>query len=78
MNNEIVNKLLWAEALNEMEYLRKDLKQLRKEKDHLRRIVNMAFTQAGNTCITGCRAACMCTCGYEHYAYIVREEEKQN
>lgn len=60
------------------EELMKELKQVRKEKDHLRKIVGMAFTQAGNTCITGCRRACMCTCGYEHYAYIVREEEKQN
>ena len=59
------------------EQLMKELKQLRKEKDHLRKIVGMAFTQAGG-CITGCRGACMCTCGYEHYAYIKREEEKNN
>ena len=77
MNNEIVNKLLWEEALNEMEHLRKELKQLRTEKEHLRKIADKAFTQAGNTCITGCRGACMCTCGFEHW-HALQRNEKQN
>lgn len=60
----------------EKEQLLKQIRALTKEKAHLRKIVGMAFTQAGNGCITGCRTACMCTCGFEHYRYIVNEEQR--
>jgi hypothetical protein len=68
---------MYAEAADEIEQLRKELKQVRKDKDHLRKIADKAFTLAGG-CITGCRQACMCTCGYEHWHALQHKDEKQN
>lgn len=68
---------MYAEAADEIEQLRKELKQAHKDKEHLRKIADKAFTQAGNTCITGCRGACMCTCGFEHW-HALQRNEKQN
>jgi hypothetical protein len=42
-----------------------------------RRSADAAFTFTGG-CIAGCRGACMCTCGYEHYRAAIAQEEKQN
>lgn len=64
------------DLLIEQASLLKQIRQLTKDKEHLRKMLGMAYTQAGNTCIAGCRKACMCTCGFEHYRYIVNEEQK--
>ena len=50
----------------EQSALLKQIRELTKEKEHLRKIADKAFTQAGG-CITGCNGACMCNCGYEHW-----------
>ena len=42
-----------------------------------RRAATDAFTHADG-CITGCRQACMCTCGYEHYRAAIAQEERIN
>ncbi len=60
----------------ERDALLKQTRQLQRQIDHLRKIADKAFTQAGG-CIAGCRGACMCTCGYEHYRYIVSQEQKE-
>ena len=42
-----------------------------------RRSAVAAFTMTGG-CITGCRGACMCTCGHEHYRAAIAQEEQEN
>lgn len=42
-----------------------------------RRAATDAFTFTEG-CITGCRQACMCTCGYEHYRAAIAQEERIN
>jgi hypothetical protein len=50
-------------------------RQLRQQLQRWERIARAAFKQAGGTCITGCRGACMCTCGFEHFRYETRHEQ---
>jgi hypothetical protein len=57
---------LCIEAANGIEQLQKQTRQLQQQIDHLRKIADSAFNLAGG-CITGCRSACMCNCGYEHW-----------
>jgi hypothetical protein len=50
--------------------LRHDLKQWK-------RIGTLAFGHAKG-CLDGCRRACMCTCGYEHYVAQIAEEQRND
>lgn len=63
-------------AKDHIEDLMLENRQLRKEMERWKRIGKMAFKQAGETCITGCRGACMCTCGFEHYRYEMEQERR--
>jgi hypothetical protein len=65
------------DLMTEQSALLKQTRQLQQQIDHLRKIADKAFTLAGG-CITGCRRACMCTCGYEHWLALQDKDEKQN
>jgi hypothetical protein len=54
------------DLMTEQSALLKQTRQLQQQIDHLRKIADNAFNLAGG-CITGCRGACMCSCGYEHW-----------
>jgi hypothetical protein len=57
------------------EELTKENRRLQRELKQWKRIATLAFTHAKG-CLEGCRGACMCTCGYEHYVAQVRTEEQ--
>jgi hypothetical protein len=65
-----------ADLMTEREALLKEIRQLKADLARWSRIGTFAFTQAGG-CITGCKGACMCTCGYEHYVAQRAEEAKR-
>jgi hypothetical protein len=52
-----------------------EIRAVRRELAQWKRIATMAFTYAKG-CLDGCRGACMCTCGYEHYKAQVRIDER--
>ena len=64
-----------ADLMIEREQLLKQTRQLQRQIDHLRKIADNAFTLAGG-CITGCRGACMCSCGYEHWLALPKKEQQ--
>jgi hypothetical protein len=62
-------------ANDHIEDLMLENRQLRQNLQRWKRIGTMAFTHAKG-CLDGCRRACMCTCGYEHYFAQVREDKR--
>ena len=50
-------------------------RRLRRDLQRWKRIGTAAFEHSKG-CLDGCRRACMCTCGYEHYVAQVAEEQK--
>ena len=54
----------------------KEIKQLKADLSMWSRIGHMAFTH-NEGCLPGCRRACMCTCGFEHYVAQLAQEERR-
>jgi hypothetical protein len=53
-----------------------ELRKVRAELERWKRIGKAAFKFAGGKCIDGCRGACMCTCGFEHFNYEISKEQR--
>jgi hypothetical protein len=66
MSDEQTMKDHIEDLMIEQTELHKQARQLQRQIDHLRMIADSAFNLAGG-CITGCKRACMCNCGYEHW-----------
>jgi hypothetical protein len=64
-------------AKDHIEDLMQEIKVLRADLSSWSRIGHMAFTHAEG-CLPGCRRACMCTCGYEHYVAQVAQEARRD
>jgi hypothetical protein len=64
-----------ADLMSEREALLKEIRTLKADLSKWSRIGHMAFTH-NEGCLPGCRSACMCTCGYEHYAAQVAQEAR--
>jgi hypothetical protein len=75
MSDEQTMKDHIQDLMIEQSTLIKQTRQLQQQIDHLRKIADKAFTMAGG-CITGCRSACMCTCGYEHWNALPKKEQQ--
>lgn len=60
----------------EREALLKQIRQLKHDLSMWTRIGHMVFTH-NEGCLPGCRRACMCTCGFEHYMAQVAQEERR-
>ena len=65
-----------ADLMTEREALLKQIRQLKADLSMWSRIGHMAFTH-NEGCLPGCRRACMCTCGYEHYVAQLAQEERR-
>lgn len=61
----------------EREALLKQIRQLKADLSMWTRIGHMVFTH-NEGCLPGCRRACMCTCGFEHYAAQVAQEARRD
>lgn len=55
--------------------LEQQVRQLKAEKTRWERIARQAFDMHGG-CLPLCRRACMCTCGYELYFALTRNESE--
>lgn len=62
--------------MNQTDDLTQENRRLQRELKQWKRIATMAFTHAKG-CLDGCRGACMCSCGYEHYNAQVRIESNE-
>jgi hypothetical protein len=62
-----------ADLMTERETLLKQIRQLKADKTRWERIARQAFEMHGG-CLPLCRRACLCTCGYELYFALTREE----
>ena len=60
--------------MNQTDDLTRENRRLQRELKQWKRIATLAFTHAKG-CLDGCRGACMCSCGYEHYKAQTRIEE---
>lgn len=65
-----------ADLMTEREALLKQIRQLKADLSMWSRIGHMAFTH-NEGCLPGCRRACMCTCGYEHYVAQLGQEARR-
>jgi len=66
------------DLMQEVAALRQDLFKTKQISNGWRRAATAAFKMIGG-CIEGCRGACMCTCGYEHFrAAVAQEEQREN
>lgn len=65
-----------ADLMTERDALLKQIRQLKHDLSMWTRIGHMVFTH-NEGCLEGCRRACMCTCGYEHYVAQVAQEERR-
>jgi hypothetical protein len=77
MSDEGTMKDHIEDLMLEVASLRKQLKKAEYTSRQWRRSAVRAFAMAGG-CITGCRGACMCICGYEHYRAAMAQEEQEN
>lgn len=53
-----------------------EIRQLKSDLSMWTRIGHMVFTH-NEGCLPGCRRACMCTCGFEHYRAQLTQEEQR-
>ena len=74
MDNEI--PIDYLDLLHEHNEMLKQIRQLKADLSMWSRIGHMAFTH-NEGCLPGCRRACMCTCGYEHYVAQLAQEERR-
>lgn len=65
-----------ADLMTEREGLLKEIRQLKADLSMWTRIGHMVFTH-NEGCLPGCRRACMCTCGHEHYRAQLAQEEQR-
>ena len=68
---------LITKLLLEQEALYKEISVLKDKNRKWKRIGTAAFEHSKG-CLDGCRRACMCTCGYEHYVAQIAEEQKND
>jgi hypothetical protein len=64
-----------ADLMTEREALHKEIRQLKQDQKRWERIARQAFDMHGG-CLPLCRRACMCTCGYELYFALTRNESE--
>jgi hypothetical protein len=77
MSDEQTMKDHIEDLMLEVASLRKELFKAKQIGGGWRRAAVGAFTMTGG-CMTGCRGACMCTCGYEHYRAAIAQEQQEN
>jgi hypothetical protein len=65
------------DLMTEREELLKQIRTLKADLSQWSRIGHMAFTH-NEGCLPGCRRACMCNCGYEHYVAQVAQEARRD
>lgn len=75
MSDEQTMKDHIEDLMIEQASLIQQLREQQRQNKMLRTIADKAFTFAGNKCLTDCRGACMCTCGYEHWHALQRSEK---
>ena len=64
-----------ATAITHIAAFNKELRKVREQQRKWERIARQAFEMHGG-CLPLCRRACMCTCGYELYFAMTRDENK--
>jgi hypothetical protein len=77
MSDEQTMKDHIEDLMIELAAVRKQLQSAEYKMRQWRRSSVAAFEMVGG-CITGCRGACMCTCGYEHYRASIAQEQQAN
>jgi hypothetical protein len=77
MSDEGTMKDHIEDLMLEVAELRKQLNRSEYTSRQWRRSAVAAFEMTGG-CITGCRGACMCTCGHEHYRAAIAQEQQEN
>lgn len=75
MDNEI--PIDYLDLLHEHNEMLKQIRQLKADLSMWTRIGHMVFTHHEG-CLEGCRRACMCTCGFEHYTAQVAQEARRD
>ena len=65
------------DVMADREAFLKEIRQLKHDLSAWTRIGHMVFTH-NEGCLPGCRRACMCTCGFEHYAAQVAQEARRD